>query len=117
MESSADTLIEIFRNHVGTIYQCDESSTIWLDFQGEMTPFRYFGFLSIKQHVDKVNVESMFENTTKGGDLEIINARGCDRCFVVNLKELIGLKQLFEGTKVMLDLNSIIQERLHNILI
>lgn len=117
MESTTGTFTEVYRNSAGHIYQCDETSTIWLDFQGKKTPLRYFGFLAVKRQVDKVDVESMFDDTTKGGDLEIINVRGCDRCFVVNLKELIGLKELLSGAKVMLDLNSIIHERLYNVLI
>ncbi|MEQ9424384.1 MAG: hypothetical protein RJQ09_08215 [Cyclobacteriaceae bacterium] len=117
MSTELDLLNEVYRNEVGVVYQCDETSTIWIDFQGKMTPLKYFSFLALKRKVDHIDVVSMFNDTGKGGDLEIINARGCERCFVVTLKELIGLKDLLEGSRVMLDLNSIIHERLFNVLI
>ena len=112
-----DLLKEVHKDDSGAIYQCSQTNTIWLNFQGVTSPLTYFNFLEFKSQVDDLDVLSLINNPTPGCDLEIINVNGCERCFLVNWKELIDLKDLLDGAKVMLTLDCIIQERLYHVLV
>ncbi|MDB5086270.1 MAG: hypothetical protein JWR09_264, partial [Mucilaginibacter sp.] len=54
-------------------------------------------------------------DSTKAPDVEIIFICACDHCYVLTLLQIIALKEILEGTFVMLELNNIIHDRLFRI--
>ncbi len=102
---------ELFRTSKGVIYQDDRSNTFWLEFMGRRVSFRVNEFLHFKKCIDKINLEDLFLNEINA-DLQIIHHRHSDQLFIITLCDLVALKELLAGAKVMLELNSIICSRL-----
>lgn len=108
-------LKEIYTTSNGCVYQCDKRRCFVVDFGGYMTEFKLPCFFALKRLVDSIDLETMALNPSKSSDIEIISPCGSDRCFVLTLPELIEFKELLSGTRVMLQLNSILHERLYRI--
>ncbi len=106
-------LEEIFRTPNGVVYQCNRYNCFWLDFAGGISPFKVNDFLHLKKQIDQIDVAHMAQNTSRVADIAIINPFRSERCFVLTLKDVVILKELLQGAKVMLDLNSILYDSLH----
>ena len=115
MEGKSSTLKEIYRTPNGCVYQCDKKRCFVVDFAGYPTEFKFPCFVALKRLVDRIDLESMALNPDTSADVEIISPCGSDRCYVLTLPQLIEFKGLLEGTRVMLQLNSIIHERLYRL--
>src|SRR5690606_1300151 len=105
-------MVEVFRTKYGCVYQCDEQNCFWVDFAGSLTSFKFHCFLRLKQLVDQIDIEAMVNDPGNNADLEIISPCSCERCYTLTLPEIIRFQSLLSGAKVMLELNSIIHERL-----
>ncbi|MFP4090035.1 MAG: hypothetical protein ACLFUB_08615 [Cyclobacteriaceae bacterium] len=106
-------LNEVYRSKGGCIYQDDVKNCFILEYSGQATPLSVPCFFCLKKTLDRVDVVSMATNTCLSSDFEIISSPGCDRCFVLSLPELLDMKDLFAGARVMLELNSILHERIY----
>lgn len=105
---------EIHSTKNGTVYQSDKDRCFWLSFKGEMTSFNVPCLYKFKKAVDTIDLDLMASNPDAVYDYEIIAPCNCDRCYVLTLTEIAELKDLLAGTKVMLELNSILNERLYS---
>jgi hypothetical protein len=103
---------EVFSTNYGTIYQCDKESCWYIDFAGKLAKFDYRNILKLKKAVYQIDIEDILLNGVRAPDLEIIFMCACDHCYVLSLSQIIALKNLLEGTFVMLELNHIINDRL-----
>lgn len=116
-----DTLIkstnfsDVFSTKDGAIYQCDSENCWYIDFAGKLARFDYRNLLKLKKAVYQIDIENLLLNSTKSADLEIIFICACDHCYVLSLIQIIKLKELLQGTFVMLELNHIIYDRLHRL--
>lgn len=106
---------EIFATANGAVYQSNSERCFWLAFKGELTSFKIPCFYQFKKSVDKIDLQAMALNPHKAFDYEIIAPCSCERCFVLTLAEAAALQEILAGAKVMLELNSIIYERLYSI--
>ena len=106
---------EIFRTEHGCVYQCDRKRCFGVDFGGYMTEYKIPCFFALKKLVDAVDLESMVLNPGKASDIEIISPCGSERCYVLTLPELLQFRELLAGARVMMQLNSILHERLYRI--
>lgn len=104
----------VFSNESGCLYQDDKKGCFILEYGGYSSCLSVPCFFCLKKNLDKINIPAMIENVSHAADLEIISPHGCDRCFVLTVSELLGLKELFAGARVMLELNSILHERIHS---
>jgi len=107
---------KVYGNHAGTIYQSDEAKCWFIDFAGKIARFDYRNILKLKKAVYNIDIEALLLSNDKSGDLEIIFICACDHCYVLSLLEIIAIKDLLQGTFVMLELNHIIQDRLHRVI-
>lgn len=105
------SLNELFRTTKGVIYQDDRSNRFLLKFMGKEVRFKVQEFLHFKKSIDKIDLQDLFLNEPTA-DLQIIHHRHSDQIFLITLCELVALKELLSGAKVMLELNSIICSRL-----
>lgn len=104
---------EIFSTPHGAVYQCDSKRCFFIDFGGYLTEFKFPCFIALKRLIDRIDLEAMAMDPSKASDIEIISPCGSERCYVLTLPELIEFKELLDGARVMLQLNSIIHERLY----
>ena len=106
---------EIFRTENGCVYQCDKKRCFGVDFAGYMTEYKIPCFFALKKLVDSVDLEAMALNPCKSSDIEIISPCGSERCYVLTLPELLEFRELLAGARAMMQLNSILHERLYRI--
>lgn len=110
-----DQFKEIFRTEHGVVYQCDCKGSFAVDFGGYVTEYKIPCFFALKKLLDGIDVEAMALNPENYADIEIISPCGSERCYVLTLTELIEFQELLAGARVMLQLNSILHERLYRI--
>ena len=109
------TMTEVFKTKAGAIYQFDAERCWYVDFAGKMAKFDYRNLLKLRKAVYNVDIEQILLDSSKTPDVEIIFICACDHCYVLTLLQIIALKELLEGTFVMLELNNIIHDRLYRI--
>lgn len=106
---------EIYRTQNGCVYQCDKKRCFGVDFSGYMTEYKLPCFFALKKLVESIDLDEMALDSSNASDIEIISPCGSERCYVLTLPELIEFKELLSGARVMLQLNSILHERLYRI--
>jgi hypothetical protein len=106
---------EVFTTDSGSIFQSDAEKCWYVDFAGKLARFDYRNFLKLKKAVYQIDIEAKLLSSAQTADVEIIFICACDHAYVVNLLQLIQLKELLQGTFAMLELNQIIHDRLHRI--
>lgn len=107
---------EVFSTKHGAIYQSDAENCWYIDFAGKLARFDYRNILKLKKAVYQIDIEDLLLNSVKGPDLEILFICACDHCYVLSLVQIVALKELLQGTFVMLELNHIIQDRLYRLI-
>jgi len=108
-------MTKVFGTNNGAIFQSDTERCWYVDFAGKLARFDYRNLLKLRKAVYKVDIENILLDSTKSPDVEIILICACDHCYVLTLLQIIELKEILEGTFVMLELNNIIHDRLHRI--
>lgn len=106
---------EVFATKSGALYQSDSEKCWYIDFAGKLARFDYRNLLKLKKAVYQIDIEAKLLASDNSADVEIIFICACDHSYVITLLELIQLKELLQGTFVMLKLNHIIQDRLYRL--
>ena len=106
-------LIELFRTTQGAVYQCNRRNCYWIEFAGGSSPFTWSDFKLLKKQLEAINVSEMVQNTHRTADVVILMPHRSERCFVLTLTEVLQFRELLQGAKVMIELNSLLFESLH----
>ncbi|AUD07465.1 hypothetical protein CWM47_24485 [Spirosoma pollinicola] len=104
------TYKEVFRTDRGVVYQCDASNRLILEFWNTHTPLSARDFAQFRRMVETVDVKHMALSTAAADDLEILTPPRSERCYVLTLCEIVHLRELLNGAKLMLELNSMLRE-------
>ena len=108
-------LDEVFRTEAGCVYQSDPENCLYVEFANKVVAFRLKCFFRLKAIVDKIDLARMASDTQRAADVEIISMCACDHCYVLTLPQIVAFRELLAGASVMLELNSILHERLHRL--
>ena len=108
-------MTEVFGTDKGAIFQSDAERCWYVDFAGKLARFDYRNLLKLRKAVYNIDIEAVLLDSSKSADVEIIFICACDHCYVLTISQIIALKEILEGTFVMLELNHIIQDRLHRV--
>jgi hypothetical protein len=108
---------EIFKTDQGSLYQCNRTNRYLLHFGGEVSVMRVEDFIILKKLVDRVDLQAMAQNADRASDYAIISPFGLDRCFVLTLTDVVNLKEILAGARVMLELNSLLRVCLGGVLV
>lgn len=106
-------LIEVYSSINGKVFQDNQRFHYVLEWQGERSTFKAPCFFGFKRRLDGIDVEEMLSSPSACHDVEIVAPCGCDRCFVLTIPEILELRSLLSGARVMMELNSILYERLY----
>lgn len=117
MKLKQNALQEIYRTEHGVVYQCNHRNCLQIEFAGGTSSFKVHDFFSLKTSVEAIDVEEMAFNATRAADIAIIMPLHSERCFVLTLTEVLNFRELLQGAKAMLVLNSMVYECLHGMLI
>lgn len=104
---------EVFKTAHGAVYQNDAERCWQVDFAGKSARFDYRCLLKLRTAIYRIDIEDRLLASDQSPDVEIIFICACDHCYVLSLSQIITLRDLLEGTFVMLELNQIIQNRLY----
>jgi hypothetical protein len=107
------TWSEVFGTNSGAVYQCDAERCWYVNFANKMAKFDYRCLLKLKKAVYHIDIEAKLLDSSKDPDVEIIFICACDHTYILTLLQIIALKEILEGTFVMLQLNNIIQDCLY----
>ena len=108
-------LKEIYSTSNGCVYQCESKRCFVVDFGGYLTEYKLPCFFALKNLIDRIDLDAMLLDPATASDIEIISPCGSERCYVLTLAQLLEFKELLSGARVMLQLNSILHERLFRI--
>jgi hypothetical protein len=106
---------EVFATTSGSIHQSDSENCWYIDFAGKVAKFDYRCLLKLKKAIYAIDIEALLLKNTKSADLEIVFICACDHCYVLSTLEIIAMKELLEGTFVMLQLNNILHDSLYRV--
>lgn len=106
---------EVFSTAHGAVYQ-DDASRCWLvDFAGKKANFDYRCLLKLRDCLYRIDVEEKLLQHAAEPDVEIIFICACDHTYVLSLLQVIALRELLQGTFVMLELNQIVYNALYRL--
>jgi hypothetical protein len=114
-DPQTSTWSDVFGTQNGAVYQCDAERCWYVNFAGKVAKFDYRCLLKLKKAVYNVDIEAKLLDSSKDPDVEIIFICACDHTYILTLLQIIALKEILEGTFVMLQLNNIIQDRLYRV--
>jgi hypothetical protein len=101
---------QLYQNTKGTTWQCDVTNRIFMRFGDSVTAFRVQDFLNFRRKVNSVDIHEMIFNLSDDYDFELIEAPRNNFSSQLTLCEIIQLRDLLDGTKFSLDLNSMLYE-------
>ncbi|WP_338872567.1 hypothetical protein WBJ53_28290 [Spirosoma sp. SC4-14] len=104
------TYQEVFRTDKGVVYQCDTTNRLILEFWDTHTALSARDFTYFRRMVETIDVRQMALSTDAAYDVEILTPPRSERCYVLTLCEIVHLRELLAGAKLMLELNTILRE-------
>jgi hypothetical protein len=113
MTEQFDTqMTELYRTSKGATYQCDATDRIYLQFGDISASFKIRDFFIFRRTVKTVNIHEMIFNLSDDYDFEWIESPKSGIAQKLTLCEIIQLRDLLDGTKFSLELNSLLHETL-----
>lgn len=100
---------EVFMTTQGAVYQCSRKNNYWLDFQDKTTSFSVSDFFCFKRKVDAIDVDAMLHDASRTSDFEIIMPFRTERCFILSVQDVLDLREILNGAKFMIELNSVVR--------
>ncbi|UIR57470.1 hypothetical protein LZQ00_06535 [Sphingobacterium sp. SRCM116780] len=100
---------EVFITEAGAIYQCSRKNCYWLEFAGTTTSFSVSDFFKFKKSIDQIDVEKMLTDTSRSSDFAVVMPFRTERCFILNVQDVLDLRELLSGAKFIMELNSVVK--------
>jgi len=103
-------LIEVYKTQHGGVYQCNTKNAFCLEFGNSRSFFKISDFLNFIKKINGIDIAEMAKNTSRHADIAIVMPHYTERCFVLTITDVINLREIVNGAKFMLQLNSILRE-------
>ena len=103
---------ELYRTAKGTSWQCDLTNRIHLQFGDTEVAFKMRDFSAFQRKVQAVDIYKRIYDLSDDGDFEVIETPQHGLSLQLTLCELIQLRELLNGTRFALKLNSLLHEAL-----
>jgi hypothetical protein len=100
----------VFKTNNLEIFQDTRLGRVILDCYGEEIDFRLCEFFAFKRRLLNVDIVTLL--TTDGPDSHVFYLAHCDRFLLLTLHQILEIRELVTGARVMLELNNLIHERL-----
>ncbi|WP_256010562.1 hypothetical protein [Desertivirga xinjiangensis] len=108
-------LVEIFKTQHGSVHQCNLKNVFRLEFGGHHSFFKISDFLDFIKRVNQIDIAEMAKNMSRNADIAILMPHYTERCFLLTITDILNLREILNGAKFMVQLNSIIRECLHSL--
>ncbi|SEK64398.1 hypothetical protein [Parapedobacter koreensis] len=100
---------DVYKTDHGAVYQCSRQNCYWLEFAGSTTAFKVSDFFSFKKKIDAIDISAMIIDSSRTADFTIVMPYRTSRCFVLDINDVLNLRELLNGAKFMITLNSVVQ--------
>lgn len=108
---------ELYCTSKGVTYQCDLTNRIIVRFMGIDVSLKVKDFAAFRRKVNSVDIQAMLFDLSDDGDAQVLELAASRLSHRLTLCEIIQLRDLLNGTKVALDLRSLLQETLGNLVL
>lgn len=107
----------IFQTANGEILQSDAENCFYLHYKGNHYKLNACTLIAFKTKLDALNIEELLLSDASSNSVEIISLCNRDRVLVLTLDEVIEMKELVPGALVMMELNSIVHQRINRVVV
>lgn len=107
----------LFETKYGSSYQCDTNNSIAIHFLGTVSEYKIRDFLVFQRKVNSVAILDMLYDLSDDCDTKLIEATKRNFSRNLTICEIVQLRELLNGTKFTLSLNSILKEALSTVLV
>ncbi|MDT3404716.1 hypothetical protein [Mucilaginibacter terrae] len=114
---TTEKFTEVFGSKAGTVYQSDREGCWYIDFAGKLVKFDYRTLLLLKKSIYRVDIEQLILDNGKSPEIEMVFICACNHCYFLSILQIIALKELLEGAFAMFELNQILHDRLHRMVV
>lgn len=101
---------ELYASTKGSVWQCDLTDKIYLDFKGNILAFKIQDFLSFRRKIQAVDIHEMIFNLSDDFDFEVIESPQNQLSLKLALCDIIQLRELLDGAKFAIELYSMLHE-------
>ncbi len=106
-EIITDTVYQTSRN---TLYFCDQEEKFIWESSHDKVPFFLCQLITFRKKIQSLSIQQLLESHTP--DIELIYIPHADRFILLDLFEILDLQELLDGAFTMLELNSVIHQKL-----
>lgn len=92
------------------IYQNDSRASFTLQLHCEQVELKLCALMAFRKKIMRIDLTDMFMPSHPG--IEIVSLPQLNRIFIFSLQEILELRDLFSGAMTMLEINSVIHEKL-----
>ncbi|MDQ5928431.1 MAG: hypothetical protein QG594_205 [Bacteroidota bacterium] len=116
--SSTDLLKEnLFETNKGFSYQCNQTNTIVIHFGETVATYKVKDFLIFQRKINSLNILDMLYDLSDNCDFKLIETTKKNFSRNLTICEIIQLRELLNGTKFTLVLNSMLNQILNEELV
>ncbi len=98
----------LYKSYYFASYQCDRSRCFYIDFGHKEVKLTFCQLLSLRQKVQKIDLDSHFDKELNYNGIEILGLCNREHLFILDTLQVIDLKQLLKATFGMMELNSLV---------
>jgi hypothetical protein len=107
----------LFETKKGSSYQCDLTDSILIIFNEKESSYKLKDFLIFQRMVNRVDILDMIYDLSDHCDSKLIETTKRNFSSNLNICEIVQLRELLNGTKFTIQLNSMVNEILNDILV
>ncbi|MEQ9439636.1 MAG: hypothetical protein RIG62_11340 [Cyclobacteriaceae bacterium] len=106
-------MTKLFSTEYSATYQSDQDRCFYVHFQQREVAMSVCALIAFKKKVDAIDLVELLTTDDRYSDTVVVSTCNREALFVLNIREIIELKELLSGTLVMLELNSILRQQLN----
>lgn len=88
-------------------YQCDANEAFLIDFYQDQLSFKLCELIRFRNKINQIDIAALLSGS--GSETELIYLPESDRFLLLSIQNILVLKELLQGSFVMMELNSMIQ--------
>jgi hypothetical protein len=89
-------------------YQCDANEAFLIDFYQDQLSFKLCDLIRFRNKLNQIDIASLFSG--ENSENELFYLPNGDRFLLLTIQNILALKELLQGSFVMMELNSLIQK-------
>ncbi len=101
---------ELFTTQRGSVWQCDLSNKIYVNFKGSSFAFKIQDFMAFRRKIQAVNIHEMIFNISDQYDFEVLEFPQNQLNLKLSLCDIVQLRELLDGARFAIEMYSMLHE-------